>query len=81
MKDENFTWVQPEMLSIKKLAKVLDCSPKTVRDWVYKDRKMQNPDPLPYYRIHGLVRFRLREVLEWVDRRRGRAFLLSKLLQ
>ena len=69
----------PELLSTKKLALILDCSPKTVRDWLYKDRKTPNADPLPYYRVRGLVRFKLREVLAWVERRRVRVSSLANL--
>ena len=64
--------IRPELLSIRKLAQLLDCSPKTVRDWLYKNRKQQSVDPLPYYRVGGLVRFRLNEVIMWVERRRVR---------
>lgn len=64
--------LEPELLSVRKLAQVLDCSPKTVRDWLYKDRKKPSSDPLPYYRLCGLVRFRLVEVVAWIDRRRVR---------
>jgi len=71
--------VGPELLSTKRLALMLDCSPKTVRDWLYKDRKNPNTDPLPYYRVQGLVRFRLQEVLAWVERRRVRVSSLTNL--
>ena len=71
--------VGPELLSTKRLAVMLDCSPKTVRDWLYKDRKNPSADPLPYYRVGGLVRFKLREVLAWVERRRVRVSSLGNL--
>ena len=71
--------VGPELLSTKRLALMLDCSPKTVRDWLYKDRKKASTDPLPYYRVRGLVRFKLREVLAWVERRRVRVSSLANL--
>ena len=64
--------VGPEMLSTRRLAAILDCSPKTVQDWIYKDRKRPSTDPLPYYRLGGLVRFKLSEVLHWLERRRVR---------
>ena len=67
--------VVPELLSTRKLAQLLDCSPKTVQDWLYKDRKTQSIDPLPYYRLRGLVRFRVSEVLRWIERRRVRVGL------
>ena len=61
-----------ELVSIKTLARALDCSPKTVRDWMYKNRRTPCADPLPYYRVGGLVRFRVPEVTAWIDRRRVR---------
>src|SRR5947208_11620960 len=76
MDDIAYHSLEPEMLSTKRLAQALDCSPKTVQDWLYKDRKTESADPLPYYRLHGLVRFRLREVLAWIERRRVRAGLI-----
>lgn len=67
-----FNELCPELLSIRRLAQVLDCSPKTVRDWLYRNRKHPSLDPLPYYRLGGLVRFRLNEVIAWIERRRVR---------
>ena len=61
-----------DLVSIKRLAQILDCSPKTVRDWMYRNRKTLTLDPLPYYRVGGLVRFRLADVMAWIDRRRVR---------
>jgi predicted DNA-binding transcriptional regulator AlpA len=66
-----------ELVSIRRLAQVLDCSPKTVRDWMYKNRRAPTSDPLPYYRVGGLVRFRLNDVTAWIDRRRVRISPLS----
>ena len=73
--------VGSELLSTKKLAQVLECSPKTVQDWLYKARKRPCTDPLPYYRLGGLVRFKLSEVLRWVDRRRVRVSPINKDLR
>jgi len=64
--------VNEELLSIRRLAHVLDCSPKTIRDWMYKNRRAPTMDPLPYYRVGGLVRFRIAEVTAWIERRRVR---------
>lgn len=61
-----------ELVSIKTLSSILECSPKTVRDWMYKDRRAAAADPLPYYRLGGLVRFRRAEVSAWINRRRIR---------
>ncbi len=67
-----------ELVSIKTLAGMLDCSPKTIRDWMYKNRRAPTTDPLPYYRLGGLVRFRLVEVKAWIDRRRSKVYALSR---
>jgi excisionase family DNA binding protein len=64
--------IGPELLSTKTLAEILDCSPKTVQNWIYKSRKTPCSDPLPYYRLGGLIRFKLSEVLRWIERRRVR---------
>lgn len=61
-----------DLLSIKSLAHLLECSPKTVRDWMYRSRKTHDTDPLPYYRLGGLVRFRRADVQAWIARRRVR---------
>jgi excisionase family DNA binding protein len=72
MNDPKFDPLEPELLSTRKLAALLDCSPKTVQDWLYKDRRIPTPDPLPYYKLRGLVRFRAKEVMAWVERRKIR---------
>ncbi len=77
MDDAEFSSLTPELLSIRRVAQLLDCSPKTVRDWLYKDRKHPSSDPLPYYRLGGLVRFKLQEVAAWIERRRVRVGLLT----
>ena len=81
MNDPTLVSLDLELVSIRKLARLLDCSPKTVRDWLYKDRKNPSVDPLPYYRVGGLVRFKLKDVTAWVDRRRVRvsSLAISKL--
>src|SRR2546425_13079477 len=71
--------LEPELISVKRLAQLLDCSPKTLRDWLYKDRKSLNIDPLPYYRVGGMVRFRVTEVLAWIERRRVRVSSVGNL--
>ena len=68
-----------ELVSIKRLAQILDCSPETVRDWMYRNRRNMTPDPLPYYRVGGLVRFRLADVTAWIDRRRVRISSLAAI--
>jgi excisionase family DNA binding protein len=68
-----------QLVSIKRLAEILDCSPKTVRDWMYRNRRTPSSDPLPYYRVGGLVRFRLNDVMGWIDRRRVRISPLANM--
>lgn len=72
MTDSNLPEVPQELVSLRTLARLLECSPKTVRDWMYRNRKQPVVDPLPYYRLGGLVRFKLKEVMSWVERRRVR---------
>jgi excisionase family DNA binding protein len=72
MNDLKYDSLEPELLSTRKLAALLDCSPKTVQDWLYKDRRVPTSDPLPYYKLRGLVRFRANEVMAWVERRKVR---------
>src|SRR5437762_12957543 len=70
----------PEMdlVSVKKISKLLDISEKTIWDWLYRNRKQPKMDPLPYYRLGGLVRFSVKEVMAWVQRRRVRIVPIGK---
>jgi len=65
-------FIEQELVSIKTLSKLLDVSPKTLWDWIYKSRRHPTLDPIPYHKLGGLVRFRLTEVRAWVDRRKVR---------
>jgi excisionase family DNA binding protein len=77
MDDAKLSSLTQDLLSIRRVAQILDCSPKTVQDWLYKDRKCPSSDPLPYYRIGGLVRFKAKEVTAWIERRRVRVGTLT----
>jgi predicted DNA-binding transcriptional regulator AlpA len=79
MDDVKLSLLTQDLLSIRRLAQILDCSPKTVQDWLYKERKDPSSDPLPYYRIGGLVRFKPNEVIAWIERRRVRVGTLTFL--
>lgn len=59
-----------EMASIRTLGKVMEVSPKTIQDWIYKSRRNPGLDPLPFYKINGLVRFNLSEIRAWLQRRK-----------
>jgi len=68
----NAYMIEPELVSIKTLSRLLDVSEKTIRDWIYKNHKQPSTDPIPYHKLGGLVRFKLKEVRAWVDRRQIR---------
>lgn len=63
---------EPELVSVKTLSHLLDISDKTIWDWIYKSRREPTLDPMPYYKLGGLVRFNLRDIRAWVDRRKVR---------
>jgi predicted DNA-binding transcriptional regulator AlpA len=66
---ENF---EQALVSIRTLSTMIDVPEKTIWDWIYRNRKSPSRDPLPYYKLGGLVRFKLKDVMAWVDRRRIR---------
>jgi predicted DNA-binding transcriptional regulator AlpA len=61
-----------ELVSVKTLSQLLDISEKTVWDWIYKSRRQTTLDPMRYHKLGGLVRFNLRDIQAWVDRRKVR---------
>ncbi len=61
-----------ELVSIKILSKLIGTPEKTIRDWVYRSRKNPTFDPLPYHKLGGLMRFKLKDVHAWIDRRQIR---------
>jgi hypothetical protein len=67
-----------ELVSIKTLSTLIATPEKTIRDWVYRSRKNPTFDPLPYHKLGGLVRFRLKDVHAWIDRRRIRPVPMVK---
>jgi predicted DNA-binding transcriptional regulator AlpA len=64
--------IEQELVSVKTLSRMIDVSQRTIWDWLYRDRKSPNMDPLPYHKLGGLVRFNLKEVRSWYNRRRVR---------
>lgn len=61
-----------ELVSVKTLSRRLDISEKTIWDWIYKSRRQAMLDPIPYHKLGALVRFNLRDIQAWVDRRKVR---------
>lgn len=39
--------------------------------WVYRRTAKGHPDPLPFVKVGGLLRFRRSEIEAWLDSRRG----------
>jgi hypothetical protein len=68
----SFDGIEQEMVNIKTLSRLIGVPEKTIWDWLYRNRKQPSIDPLPYYKLEGLVRFKVKEVMAWVDRRRIR---------
>ena len=66
------TTSEPELVSVRTLSRLLDISEKTIWDWIYKSRRQPTLDPIPYYKLVGLVRFNLHDIRAWVDRRKVR---------
>jgi predicted DNA-binding transcriptional regulator AlpA len=64
--------IEPELVSVKTLSCLLDISKKTIWDWIYKSRRQPTLDPIPYYKLGGLVRFNLNDIRDWVNRRKVR---------
>lgn len=50
-----------ELVDIKTLSEMIKIKPSTLYSWVEKGL-------IPHYKIHGLVRFRIKEVEEWLQK-------------
>jgi predicted DNA-binding transcriptional regulator AlpA len=64
---------EPELVSVKRLSQMIDVSPKTIWDWLYKSRRHPGLDPLPYHKLGGLVRFNVSDIRAWYNRRKVRS--------
>jgi hypothetical protein len=62
--------IEPELVSVKTLSRMIDVSERTISDWVYRSRKEHLSDPIPYHKIGVLVRFNVKEIRSWYARRR-----------
>jgi excisionase family DNA binding protein len=61
------TQTAPALMDIGELCRTLG-----VREsWVYRRTSKGHPDPLPFVKIGGLLRFDPAEIREWVERRGG----------
>lgn len=70
---------EPELASVRTLSRLLDISEKTIWDWIYKNRRQPTLDPIPYCKLGGLIRFNLKEIRAWVERRKVRPTPISGL--
>lgn len=52
-----------QKINSKKLAKLLDVTPRTIRNWA-----TDSVDPLPGMRIRGLWLFDVEKIDEWLER-------------
>ena len=70
--------MEAELVTIKTLSNLIDTPEKTIRDWIYRNRKSPTFDPLPYHKLGGLVRFRLKDIHAWINRRQIRLIPMVK---
>ena len=66
-----------ELVSVRTLSRLLEISEKTIWDWIYKSRRHATLDPIPYHKLGALVRFNLRDIRAWVERRKIRPSPIS----
>lgn len=52
--------IEPELLTIDQVADLLQVSPKTVRNWVYRRK-------IPHRKINGVLRFLRHEITKWIE--------------
>ena len=52
------------LLDVNGISKVLDIQPS----WIYSKTRQKGPDAIPVIRVGKYCRFRLSEVLEWLER-------------
>ena len=52
--------IEPELLTIDQVADLLQVSPKTVRNWVYRRK-------IPHRKINGVLRFLRPEITKWIE--------------
>jgi hypothetical protein len=64
------TKVPRELLDVKAVAYILNVSPRTIEDWIYRERRTPTPDPLPVRKVGRLNKFRYEDVWAWVERRK-----------
>lgn len=58
--------LQPELVSVKTLSKLIDTPEGTIRDWILKARKGEAECPIPYYKMpNGDIRFHMDDVRGW----------------
>lgn len=51
-----------KFLNINELSEMLRVKPATIYGWIHEGR-------VPYYKVVGLVRFKEKEILDWLDKK------------
>ena len=54
-----------KLIDVRQLAEILCVKPSTIYGWIHEDS-------IPYYKINRLVRFNLREIMEWLRQKNSR---------
>lgn len=52
-------------IDINQLSEFLNVKPATIYSWIHEER-------IPYYKINRLVRFNLKEIVEWLEKKKYR---------
>lgn len=55
------------LLTVEELAELLRCPPS----WIYSRTRQRSPQGIPTVRVGKYCRFRLQEVLDWLEKRQN----------
>ena len=61
-------------IDINQLSTLLSVKPATIYGWIHEER-------IPYYKINRLVRFNLKEISEWLEKKKYRENARLSLLK
>lgn len=61
--------IQPELISIDTLSKLIDTPKGTIRDWILRARKEPSVDAIPFHKLPGgSIRFQVDDIRRWYAR-------------